>query len=1182
MVSKKKIVDGCTATTYMAYALSEVATLYPITPVESMGEMADEWGIEGRKNLMGQTMIVREMQSEKGAAGATHGCLSGGALATTFTGSQGLMLMIPNMYKIAGEMLPGVFHIGARTVASHALSIFDDHSDVMACRQTGFAFMASASVQECLDLTLVAHLSAIDGSLPFLHFFDGWRTSSEMHMINMIDYKAVMPLVNWEKVDAFRKRAMNSEHPDLRGTSQDADVFFQYREAANPYYDALPGIVDANMRKVERLTGRAYHLFDYCGDPNAEYVIVSMASSCEVVEEAVNYLNTRGYKTGCIKVRLYRPFSASHFLDAIPASAKMICALDRTKEPGSEGEPLYQDICTVLHANHRDLPVIGGRYGLSSKEFTPSMVKTIFDYMAKSPDRPRFTIGINDDVTHLSLPTTQQIDTTSPDTVQCKFFGFGSDGTVGASKQAAEIIGENTSLDVQAYFIYGPKKSGNYTISELRFAPTPIKSAYRILNADYISCSKDVYVHRFNVLEGIKEKGVFVLNSGWTLADMERELPAAMKKTIAGKQLKFYNIDASKIASEMGLGVRTNMIMETVFFKLTGVLEFDKAVKLLKNSIKELYGHEGAEVVKQNFEAVDRAVASLEEIHYPDGWKIATEIKQPPRKEPPFIRDIFNPIIALQGDSLPVSAFQPDGFVPLGTAAYEKRYVATAIPQWDPHKCWQCCDCSLVCSHATIRPFIATDKELEGAPASFDTVKAAGDPNPFLEGMNFRIQVYPSQCLGCEACVNICPGHALTMTPINEVVAAETANLDFAQTHISQKENLFARNTVKGSQFYPPLLEFSGACAGCGETPYVKLMTQLFGERMIIANATGCSSIWGGSMPSIPYTTNRKGHGPAWGNSLFEDNAEYGYGIAVGIQHRRKKLELLAQEILNTENLSFRLKEVLNAWVQSKDDGPRSYETGQLLLDLLAHEPDNPLFAAVIKLGDLLGKKTVWCIGGDGWAYDIGYGGLDHVVASGQNIKMLVLDTECYSNTGGQTSKATPLGAMAKYSMNGKRTYKKELGRMLMMYGYVYVASIAIGASEQQAIDALTEAEAYDGPAVVLAYCPCINQGIRKGMGMAIPEEAHAVRCGYWPLYRYNPALRNSGKDPLIVDYRLPDGSMPAFLNGEDRYIDLVTQYPEVAKKLRPELEDRCNELFRLLSENKAVDKWDTGGPQHL
>ena len=1167
----RKIMNGCDATTHVAYALSEIATIYPISPASEMGELADKWGVEGKKNIYGQTMIVREMQNEKGAAGATHGCLVGGTLATTFTGSQGLMLMIPNMYKISGELLPGVFHIAARSLSAHALSIFGDHQDVMSCRFTGFALMASASVQDCMDLSLIAHLSAIDGSVPFLHFFDAFRTSSEMNTIDVIDYDDMAKLVDWDKVRDFKNRAMNPEHPNIRGTAQNPDVYFQNREAANLHYDALSDIVEANMQKVAKLTGRSYNLFDYVGHPEAEYVIVSMGSSCNVIEETIDYLLKHGEKVGLIKVRLYRPFAAKQFLSAIPKSAKMLSVLDRCKEPGSQGEPLYLDVCTALHKAGDTLKVLGGRYGLSSKEFSPTMVKAVYDNMKSDSPKSTFTVGIVDDVTHLSLPIADTIQTTPEGTIQCKFFGFGSDGTVSANEQAANIIGDNTDLYAQAYFSYDSKKSGGYTVSNIRFGKTPIRSSYLITEADYIACHKDSYVRQFEVLENVKEGGTFVLNSAWGVEDMEQRLPANMLRTIAQKKLKFYNIDAFKIAASVGLGVRINMIMQAAFFKLSGVIDYDKALALLKESIQTTYASKGNDVVQMNYDALDKVADGLIQINYPDSWANAKDAPVEEKNIPSFIMDISRPILALEGDKLPVSLFPADGVMPVGTTAYEKRAVAINCPEWNVDNCIQCAQCSFVCPHAAIRPVIATNDELKNAPASFVSKKAVG---PGMQDLNFRIQNYAEDCMGCGSCAVVCPGKALTMKPIAPQLDAQKVNLAFAEANVSIKDSLMPRNTIKGSQLQQPLLEFSGACAGCGETPHVKLLTQLFGERMIIANATGCSSIWGASMPSMPYTKRvSDGRGPAWGNSLFEDNAEYGYGIANAIERRRLKLESSVDEALAITGLSKDVTDALNAWKTNKDDDEQSFALGKSLIDVLNKQTSNPTFKEIIDNADLLGKKSIWIVGGDGWAYDIDFDGLDHVLASGQNVNMLVLDTECYSNTGGQTSKATPLGAVTKFSAAGKRTNRKDLGRMMMVYGNVYVASISMGANKQQAINALIEAEAYDGPSIVIALCPCINWNIRKGMGVSMIESAQAVTTGYWPLYRYNPDLTKQGKDPLIVDYKQPDGQMSAFLNGESRYADLTQKMPEEAKVLQTELEQNCAEVYKILTNQICGNK---------
>ena len=1169
MTSSKKIIDGCTAATHIAYAMSDAATIYPISPASDMGELADQWAVNGRKNLMGQTMVVHEMESELGAAGAVHGCLAGGALTTTFTASQGLMLMIPNMYKIAGELLPAVFHVTSRSISAHALSIFGDHQDVMACRHTGFAFLASSSVQECMDLALVAHLSAIDSSVPFCHFMDGMRTSSELQNIEMIDYEDIRPLVDWDKVQAFRDKAMNPEHPFMRGTAQNPDVYFQNKEAANLFYTATPGIVENNMEKVAKLTGRIYHLFDYVGADDAEYIIITIGSSSQVVEEVVDYLNKQNQKVGLIKVRLYRPFSVEHLMKAIPSTTKVISVLDRTKEPGAQGEPLYQDVCTALQTQNRQIRVLGGRYGLSSKDFTPSMVKAVFDNMMQPQPKPIFTIGITDDVSNLSLPVNDIIYTTPADTIQCKLYGFGSDGTIGANEQAARIIGDNSDLHIQAYFSHDSKKSGGYTVSHLRFSKEPITSSYLIQRADYVACHKSSYVDKFDMLEDIEPGGTFVLNSPWTLEEMEKELPAQMRRTIASKGLKFYNIDAIKVAAEVGLGVRINMIMQTVFFKLTNIIDFDKAITLLKADIQNIYAKEGQAVIDKDLKAVDNTLIALTEIKYPDTWKNAIDAPLKLVNEPDFVRYIAKPILALKGDDLPVSKFSPDGIVPLGTTAYEKRGVANQIPFWDVDKCIQCTQCSFVCPHAAIRPYLPTGDELKDAPATFIVKKATGGPN-FAE-LNYRIQVYADDCMGCGNCINICPAKALSFKDYRSEVDEQRINLAFAENNITFKEGLLPRKSIKGTQLYQPLLEFSGACAGCGETPYVKLVTQLFGERMIIANATGCSSIWGASMPSMPYCKNKNGHGPAWGNSLFEDNAEYGYGLATAVKQRRSHLEDTVDTLLAQKDLDSAVQQALLAWKAGKDDSDKSYQLGQDVLTAIKGNTTNPLFKDLTDEADMFGKKSVWIIGGDGWAYDIGFGGLDHVLASGENVNVLVLDTECYSNTGGQTSKATPLSAIAKFSSAGKRTEKKELGRMMMTYGNVYVASIAIGANKQHAINALCEAEAYDGPSIVIAYCPCINHGLRAGMGTSIQEEGYAVACGYWPLYRYNPDLAKAGKEPLSVDYQKPNGELQSYISGEDRYEALTEKMPDEAKILHTELEQDCDKLYQILNGSKDI-----------
>ncbi len=1161
-----KTMDGNNATAHIAYALSETAAIYPITPSSVMGEVMDEMAAKGQKNLLGQTVIVREMQSEAGAAGVVHGMLSGGALTSTYTASQGLLLMIPNMYKIAGELLPGVFHVAARALASHALSIFGDHQDVMAARQTGFCFLCSASVQEAMDLALVAHLSAIDSSLPFCHFFDGFRTSHEVQKISVIDYEDIRPLVNWDKVEEFRATAMNPEHPHVRGTAQNPDIYFQNREAANLFYEAVPSIVIENMKKVESITGRKYHLFDYVGHPEADRVIIAMGSSCEVIEETVQYLNSLGQRVGLVKVRLYRPFAPEYLLRALPATVSAVTVLDRTKESGALGDPLYQDVCTAFMEKGEAPTIVGGRYGLGSKDFTPGMAKAVFDNMLGLQPKNHFTVGINDDVTNTSLDVEEEIDTVPSGTVQCKFFGLGADGTVGANKQAVKIIGDNTDLYAQAYFAYDSKKSGGFTVSHLRFGKEPIKSSYLITKADYIACHKSAYVTQYDILEGIKEGGTFVLNSGWSLADMEQHLPASMKRVIARKKLKFYNVDAVKVAQEVGLGGRINMIMQTAFFKLAKVLDFDKAVALLKESIKKTYGSKGDKIVNMNIAAVDKGSDALEEIKYPASWADTTEGAEVCHcGDEEYIRAVVRPILAQQGDKLPVSAMDPAGFMPLGTAACEKRGVAINIPEWQVENCIQCCQCSFVCPHAAIRPVVATDEELEGAPAGFTTKPAMGKE---LKGMHFRIQVYPEDCLGCGSCAEVCPAKvkALVMKPLETQMDVQKANLAFAEGHVALKDGLMSRDSVKGSQLQQPLHEFSGACAGCGETPYVKVLTQLFGERMLVANATGCSSIWGASSPTTPYCTNKDGHGPAWGNSLFEDAAEYGCGIGLAYVQRRKRLGMLVEQALQTEDLTPELKTALEGWLANQDDPEASRKFGEDVLDnidalnsALAHE--------IWDMSDLFTKKSVWIFGGDGWAYDIGYGGLDHVLACGDDINVLLMDTEVYSNTGGQSSKATPLGAVAQFAAAGKRTGKKDLGRMAMTYGYVYVASVSMGADKQQVLKAFREAEAYKGPSLIIAYAPCINQGLRKGMGRSQEEAKMAVQTGYWPLYRYNPELAKEKKNPFLLDSKAPSADIQEFLGGETRYASLEKKDPEASKKLRAELAEAYAERYAMLKQ---------------
>jgi pyruvate-ferredoxin/flavodoxin oxidoreductase len=1173
MAKEMQTIDGNTAASHVAYALSDVAAIYPITPSSNMGEIADEWAAEGRENIFGQTVSIRELQSEAGAAGAVHGSLAAGALTSTFTASQGLLLMIPNMYKIAGELLPGVFHVSARALATHALSIFGDHSDVMAVRQTGFGLLAGGSVQEVMDLGLVAHLSSIESSLPFINFFDGFRTSHEVQKVSMIPYADIANLVDYESIEDFRARSMNPEHPHLRGTNQNPDIFFQNREAVNIYYEQLPGIVEDTMKKVGRATGRHYNLFDYVGHPDADRVVVAMGSSCETIEEVVNHLNKQQEKVGLIKVRLYRPFVSEAFLGALPASAERITVLDRTKEPGSLGEPLYQDICTAF-LERREIPrITSGRYGLGSKDFTPAMVKAVFDNMKATGPKNHFTVGINDDVTRTSLEVEEDLaDTTPEGTVQCKFWGLGSDGTVGANKSAIKIIGDNTDMYAQGYFSYDAKKSGGYTISHLRFGTEPIQSTYLVNKADFVACHQPSYVRQYDVLEGIKDGGTFLLNSPWgSVEEMEANLPAAMRRTLAQKKIRLYTIDAVKIAGDVGLGGRINMIMQTAFFKLSNVLPIDQAIDLLKDSIKKTYGKKGEKVVNMNIEAVDQTIENLVEIDYPESWTEAVDQPVSAADEPDFVKNVIRPILSLKGDQLPVSAFSPDGVFPLGTTKFEKRGVAINVPEWIPENCIQCNQCSFVCPHATIIPTILTDEEKEVAPESFTCLEAKGKE---LKGYHFRIQVNPLDCQGCGNCADICPSKekALVMRPLHTQTKEQIPNYNYSTT-VPYKDDLLPRTSLKGSQLQQPLLEFSGACAGCGETPYVKVMTQMFGERMMIANATGCSSIWGGTAPTVPYCVNKDGHGPTWGNSLFEDAAEFGYGMLLAVNQRRNRLAGLLRDALQAD-IPQELKDAIQGWLDTKEDAEKSRQYGERIRALILESEPNSLFDAIWNMEDMLTKKSVWAFGGDGWAYDIGYGGLDHVMASGEDMNILVMDTEVYSNTGGQSSKATPLGSIAKFAAAGKPTAKKDLGRMLMTYGYVYVASVSMGANKQQLLKALNEAESYPGPSIILAYAPCINQGIKKGMGKSQEESKLAVKSGYWPLYRYNPLLAKEGKNPFILDSKEPDGTLRDFLDGENRYNLLKRTNPELAEKYNAELEQEVMaryEMLRRMAEEEPI-----------
>ena len=1160
-MAKTVTIDGNTAAAHVAYAFSDVAAIYPITPSSPMAEVADEWGAQGRKNLFGQKVRIAEMQSEGGAAGAVHGSLAAGALTTTFTASQGLLLMIPNMYKISGEMLPGVFHVTARALAAHSLSIFGDHSDVMGARQTGFAMLASASVQEVMDLALVTHLSAIKASLPFVHFFDGFRTSHEIQKIEQIEYEDMAKLLDYDAVKRFRERALNPEHPHQSGTAQNPDIYFQGREAANIHYAKVPEIVEYYMEKVGDLTGRRYHLFDYVGAPDAERVLVIMGSGADVAEEAINYLNAKGEKLGLIKVRLYRPFAADKFLAAIPATCKKIAVLDRTKEPGSLGEPLYLDIVDAIAEAGLDIKCYGGRYGLGSKEFTPTMVKQVYDNLKLDEPKNHFTVGIIDDVMNTSLPEGDFVNAAPEGTICCKFFGLGSDGTVGANKNSIKIIGDHTNMFAQGYFAYDSKKSGGLTISHLRFGKTPIQSPYLIDSADFVACHNASYVTRYDVLEGIKDGGVFLLNSPWTVEDMERELPASMKQTIAKKHIRFYNMDAVKLAREVGMGNRINTIMQSAFFKLAEIIPADEAIDYMKAAAKKSYAKKGEDVVQKNYAAIDIGVTGITEINYPEAWATATSGATAMHvSDDPYFVDFIKPILAQQGDKLPVSKLAADGYVPTGTTKYEKRGIAVEVPMWIPENCVQCNQCALVCPHASIRPFVMTE-ETE-APETFVAKKATG----VGDGKLFRIQVSPYDCTGCGSCVNVCPAKtkALKMAPLAEVEKVENDNWNFAMD-LPTLDLPVNKATVKGSQYLQPMFEFSGACAGCGETPYVKLVTQLFGDRMIVANATGCSSIYGGSAPTCPYTVNKQGHGPAWANSLFEDNAEFGFGMNLATTHRRERLADLIRQL--AEGCGDEVKAICNAWLENKDDAEGSRKAAPAVVKM-AEECMNcgcecdEICKEIYDLRDLLVKKSQWIFGGDGWAYDIGYGGLDHVLAMDEDVNVLVMDTEVYSNTGGQSSKATPTGSVAKFAAAGKRTKKKDLGMMAMSYGYVYVAKVCMGANPNQLLKAMVEAEAYKGPSLIIAYAPCINHGIKAGMNKVQDEAKRAVEAGYWPLYRYNPDLAAQGKNPFTLDSKPATGDYKEFILGENRYAALKQQFPEEAATLFARAEQEAKDKY--------------------
>lgn len=1167
MSRKMRTMDGNEAAAYISYAFTDVAAIYPITPSSPMAELVDAWSSTGRKNIFGQAVKVIEMQSEAGAAGTVHGSLQAGALTTTYTSSQGLLLMIPNMYKMAGELLPAVFHVSARAIATHALSIFGDHQDVMATRQTGFAILCSNSVQEVMDLAGVAHLSAIKGRVPFLHFFDGFRTSHEIQKIEVIEYEELKELLDFKKVDEFRNRSLNPERPVLRGTAQNPDIYFQGREVANPYYQRIPYIVEEYMNEINRLTGRDYKPFNYYGHEEAEDIIVAMGSVCETIEEVIDYLNGQGQRTGLIKVHLYRPFSKEHFFKVLPNTVKRIAVLDRTKEPGSLGEPLYLDVKSLFYDSDIKPLIVGGRYGLGLKDTSPFQIIAVYENLRKENPKDGFTIGIVDDVTNSSLEIEERIDTSPKGNIQCKFWGLGSDGTVGANKMAIKIIGDNTPLYAQGYFEYDSKKSGGTTISHLRFGEAPIKSTYLVYDADYVSCHNKSYIYHYDTLKGLKDGGTFVLNCPWNKEELEEYLPSQMKKYIKDHNINFYVIDGERIAQEIGLGSRINMIMQAAFFKLIDVMPIEEAEKHLKEFVQETYGKKGEEIVRLNYTAIERGIRELYKVDVPDTWgQVYDEEYGEAKDEPEFVKRIQRPMARHEGDELPTSAFLgiEDGSFPLGTTAYEKRGIAVMIPQWQSGNCIQCNQCAFVCPHAVIRPFLLNEEEKKNAPEGFDTIKAVGKG---LEGLEFRIQVSPLDCTGCGNCADICPAKekALVMVKAEDEIERQKDNWEYLANNVRYKDNLMPKTTLKGSQFAKPLLEFHGACAGCGEPAYLILATQLFGDRMMIANATGCSSIWAASAPSIAFTKNHEGKGPSWGNSLFEDNAEYGLGMHLAVKQIREKIRDLMLEGIR-RNIGDECSKVFKEWIEHMDDGEKSKEISNKLLNIIEDTKyrDNEIIREILKRKDYLIKKSIWIVGGDGWAYDIGFGGLDHVLASGEDVNILVFDTEVYSNTGGQSSKATPTGAAAKFAYSGKRQKKKDLGLMAATYGYVYVAQVALGANMNHTIKTLLEAESYKGPSLIIAYAPCVSHGIKMGMGRTVAQQKKAVEAGYWHLYRFDPRLKEEGKNPFILDSKEPKESFRDFILGEIRYSQIENSFPELAEGLYGKAERDAMERYEL------------------
>lgn len=1171
MASKKKFItcDGNYAASHIAYMFSEVAAIYPITPSSNMAENVDEWAANGRKNIFGEIVKVTEMQSEGGASGAVHGSLQAGALTSTYTASQGLLLMIPNMYKISGELLPGVFHVSARSLAAQALSIFGDHSDVMSARQTGFAFLATGSVQEIMDLAGIAHLAAIKSRIPFVHFFDGFRTSHEIQKVELPDQDALAKLIDTKALQSFRDGALNPEHPVTRGTAQNPDVYFQSREAANPFYQKVPDIVADYMKEISKQTGRDYQPFTYYGAADAENIIVAMGSITETIKETIDYLVDQGEKVGLISVHLYRPFSGKYFFNVLPKSVKRISVLDRTKEPGANGEPLYLDIRDLFYGRENAPIIVGGRYGLSSKDTTPAMMISVYDNLKMKEPKNGFTVGIVDDVSFLSLPMGENISVVKKGTFEGKFYGIGSDGTVGANKNSIKIIGESTDKYCQAYFDYDSKKSGGFTTSHLRFGDQPIRAPYLVTTPDFVACHVPSYLDKYPMMRGLKKGGTFLLNSIWSAEETIERLPNDMKKYMADKNIKFYIINATQIAAEIGLGTRTNTIMQASFFKISNVIPYDQAVDEMKKFIVKSFGLKGEEIVKMNYLAVDKG-GDVEEVPVDPKWSDLGKdaVVESASRGDKFFKEVAEVMNLQRGNDLPVSTFlgREDGTFPAGTTQYEKRGIAVDVPEWISENCIQCNQCSFVCPHAAIRPFLINEKETAGLPEGTTIVKANGKA---LEGLNFKIQVSVLDCTGCGNCVDVCPSKekSLVMKPL-ESQHEEIARWDHFAANITYKDTYLEKSkTVKNTQFAKPLFEFSGACAGCGETPYIKLITQLFGDRMMVANATGCSSIYGGSAPSTPYVANDEGRGPAWANSLFEDNAEYGLGMSIAVNQMRTKISNLMGKAMNN-GISANTKEVFQLWLDTKNDSEALREISDNVVAACEKEKSAEA-KEILNLKQYLLKKSQWIFGGDGWAYDIGYGGLDHVLASGEDVNVLVVDTEVYSNTGGQASKATPVGAVAKFAASGKKIRKKDLGVMAMSYGYVYVAQVAMGASQSQYLKVIREAEAYPGPSLIIAYAPCIAHGLRAGMGKTQDQEKKAVEAGYWSLYRYNPLLEEEGKNPFTLDSKEPDFSLfQGFLKSEVRYTSLVKSFPEEAEV-----------LFKVAEENA---KWRYNGYKRM